>query len=123
MEEGGAYSITVAELDGTVVGVMVWGPDAGDPEHFVVSYALGVLPDHRRQGIATALKQSVMAEVAASGVATIWSDVHHANVPMNRVNEKLGVTRQAKPDDDKYDMHLVKVVPEGKPGRRRRRSD
>lgn len=57
-----AGRVTVAELDGNVVGIASVGPD----EHHLVLWKLYVLPEYQGQGIGSALVESVVA--AARGM-------------------------------------------------------
>ena len=57
-----AGRVTVAEVDGTVVGIAVVGPDG---KHLVL-WKLYVLPEYQGKAIGSALMQSVVA--AATGV-------------------------------------------------------
>jgi GNAT superfamily N-acetyltransferase len=57
-----AGRVTVAELDGTVVGIAVVGPH----ENHLVLWKLYVLPEHQGKAIGSALVQSVVAK--ATGV-------------------------------------------------------
>jgi GNAT superfamily N-acetyltransferase len=57
-----AGRVTVAEVDGTVVGIAVVGPH----ENHLVLWKLYVLPEHQGKGIGTALVESVVT--AATGV-------------------------------------------------------
>lgn len=59
-----AGRVTVAEVDGTVVGIAVVGPH----EDYLVLWKLYVLPDFQGQAIGTALVASVVASA---------SDVYH----------------------------------------------
>jgi len=52
-----AGRVTVAELDGTVVGIAVVGPH----EHHLVLWKLYVLPEFQGQAIGSALMESVVA--------------------------------------------------------------
>lgn len=52
-----AGRVTVAELDGTVVGIAVVGPH----EHHLIVWKLYVLPEHQGKAIGTALMESVVA--------------------------------------------------------------
>jgi len=53
-----AGRVTVAELDGAVVGIAGVGPH----EHHLVLWKLYVLPEHQGKGIGSALVASVIAE-------------------------------------------------------------
>ena len=57
-----AGRVTVAELDGTVVGMASVGPH----ENYLVLWKLYVLPEYQGQGIGSALVESVVA--SANGV-------------------------------------------------------
>jgi GNAT superfamily N-acetyltransferase len=57
-----AGRVTVAEVDGTVVGIAVVGPH----ENHLVLWKLYVLPEYQGRGVGTALVDSVVA--AATGV-------------------------------------------------------
>lgn len=57
-----AGRVTVAELDGTVVGIAVVGPD----KNHLVLWKLYVLPEHQGHAIGSALVKSVVA--AATGL-------------------------------------------------------
>jgi GNAT superfamily N-acetyltransferase len=52
-----AGRVTVAQVDGTVVGIAVVGPH----EHHLVLWKLYVLPEHQGGGIGSALMESVVA--------------------------------------------------------------
>ncbi|MBE3074799.1 MAG: GNAT family N-acetyltransferase [Actinobacteria bacterium] len=53
-----AGRVTVAELDGTVVGIAVVGPH----EHHLVLWKLYVLPEYQGRAIGSALMESVVAQ-------------------------------------------------------------
>ena len=57
-----AGRVTVAEVDGTVVGIAVVGPH----EHHLVLWKLYVLPEHQGKSIGSALVDSVVARATGS---------------------------------------------------------
>jgi ribosomal-protein-alanine acetyltransferase len=77
------YPCRVAELEGEVVGFIVWRvtpPDEGEILN------LAVWPEHRRQGIATRLLKSVLRQPGISW----YLEVRESNLPARRLYEKLG---------------------------------
>ena len=55
-----AGRVTVAELDGTVVGIAVVGPH----EHHLILWKLYVLPEHQGKAIGSALVKAVVARAS-----------------------------------------------------------
>jgi GNAT superfamily N-acetyltransferase len=79
---------TVALMDGTVVGYAVVSPRAGGR----VGQHRGtfVLRAHRGRGIARALKQVQIEAARRQGIEVLLTQNADSNLPMRRVNERLG---------------------------------
>jgi GNAT superfamily N-acetyltransferase len=96
-----------------IVGVIAFEfaiDDDTDDAHIKIT-ALAVVHAHRRQGIATALKLSVIDIAAARGINLVWSDVHRQNKPMLELNAKLDVEVEPDPDEVEYMMCVARVEP------------
>jgi len=81
----------VSEADGAVVGfteLVVPGAKGRDAEH----YGTGVLPEHRRRGLARWMKAAAILHVrdAHPEVAGLLTDTADSNVAMRRINDTLG---------------------------------
>lgn len=78
----------VALDQGRYVGVSYLLDEHEDRERLVTGYT-GVVPSHRRRGIATALKLRCIRYAKASGAKIITTDTDEAN-PMYQLNRRLG---------------------------------
>jgi ribosomal-protein-alanine acetyltransferase len=77
------YSCRVAEVEGEVVGFIVWRVTAPDEGEIL---NLAVWPERRRQGIATRLLKSLLV---APGISW-FLEVRESNLPARQLYEKLG---------------------------------
>ena len=82
-----AGSLIVAQLDGRLVGYIMWTLFWGFP---FVEYAR-VLPDHRNRGIGTQMLQSLARDTAARGHERLWSSTSDADAL--RWHERNGFER------------------------------
>jgi ribosomal protein S18 acetylase RimI-like enzyme len=76
----------VAEVDGAVVGTVMGGYDG----HRGWVYAVAVLPEYRRRGIATALIRRLEADLAERGCVKINLQVRSSNPGVVSFYEGLG---------------------------------
>lgn len=107
----GALRALVAENDdGSLVGIIVWGPVEDDPEQWFV-HVLAVDRKHWRQGYGTALKLEVMSRVPLDGGEYVVSKVHRRNFRMLRLNKKLSVLDTKDPEDGDYRLSGIYVKP------------
>lgn len=109
--ESGIEVIVADHDDHGIVGVVAFEyviEDDDDEAHIKI-VALAVVHAHRRQGIATALKLSVIDVAAARGINLVWSDVHRQNKPMLKLNVKLNVEVEPDPDEVEYMMCVARV--------------
>jgi GNAT superfamily N-acetyltransferase len=84
------HAVTFVALDGDrVVGYATLEHLHGMP-HRLEHGLTAVLRSHRRRGIATKLKQAHIAWAAANGYAELITATDTTNLPMRRVNVKLG---------------------------------
>lgn len=74
-----------------------------DLAHLHTDYT-GVIPSHRRRGIATALKVRVIQQAQAHGVKTIRTGNHETN-PMYQINLQLGF--QPQPGELLFELKLA----------------
>jgi GNAT superfamily N-acetyltransferase len=80
----------VVELQGTAVAVASASPkDGGD---WLVIYT-GVLPEHRRKGLARMAKLRLHTEAAERGARTLTTDNEERNVGVRGLNQSLGYER------------------------------
>lgn len=80
----------VAQMSGDIVGVIMAGHDGR--RGFI--YHTAVSPDHRRQGIASALVDKAMAALKDEGITKAALVVFERNEDGNRFWEKQGFTRR-----------------------------
>jgi mycothiol synthase len=81
-------------LDGErLVGVSRVGRRTTEPEVLNQEFT-GTDPDYQGRGIALALKVRTIEYAQAYGFREIWTQNDTANVPMLRINERLGFQRQ-----------------------------
>ena len=66
----------------------------------------GVLASHRGRGIARAMKIACLHEFRAAGCAWVGTSNERHNVPMRRVNERLGYL--ATPDEILFEGALCR---------------
>lgn len=92
----------VAVVDGELVGESNLFKDGDDLTDLLTDYT-GVIPSHRRRGIATALKVRVIQWAQANGVKTIRTNNHETN-PMYQLNLQLGFT--PRPGDLLFELKL-----------------
>ena len=79
-------SLTVAEVEGEVVGYLVlWDFGA-----YLYIANVAVKPSWRRQGVGTALVRLAQAEALRLGKLGVSLDVRASNLPARRLYEKLG---------------------------------
>ncbi|MEV4641900.1 GNAT family N-acetyltransferase [Actinoplanes sp. NPDC049548] len=81
----------VTEQDGAIAGfteLVVPGEKGGDAQH----YGTGVLPEHRRRGLARWMKAAAIVHIhdAHPQVAGLLTDFADSNVAMRRLNDVLG---------------------------------
>lgn len=93
----------VALDHGQVVGASNLINQYDDREHLHTDYT-GVIPSHRRRGIATALKVRVIQQAQAQGVKTIRTGNHETN-PMYQINLQLGF--QPQPGELLFELKLA----------------
>lgn len=79
--------VTLALVDGKIVGVSALGPT--DKGGWLTDFT-GVLPPYRGRGIAVALKVRALRFAKESGAATVRTNNDSNNAPMLAVNSKLG---------------------------------
>jgi ribosomal protein S18 acetylase RimI-like enzyme len=97
-----ADRVLLAETEGEVVGALGWVE--ASPEGYIPT--VGVLPEHRKRGIATALLRRAFADIAAAGFSRAGLSVDAANttgavelyrkVGMEPVREALIYERQQR---------------------------
>lgn len=92
----------VALDQGQVIGVSNLINQYDDLTHLHTDYT-GVMPSHRRRGIATALKVRTIRYAQSQGVKTIRTGNHEAN-PMYQINLQLGF--QPQPGELLFEMRL-----------------
>lgn len=92
----------VAMDNGVLVGESHLLNEDDDLEHLSTGYT-GVIPSHRRRGIATALKVRVIQYAQSQGVKTIRTSNHEDN-PMLQLNFRLGF--QPQPGELFFEMRL-----------------
>ena len=81
-------------LDGArLVGVSRVGRRATEPEVLNQDFT-GTDPDYQGRGIALALKLRTVEYAQTHGFREIWTQNDTLNVPMLRINERLGFQRQ-----------------------------
>jgi ribosomal protein S18 acetylase RimI-like enzyme len=103
--DGGAH---VSELDGVAAGIVLWRARtwatveewsvfrAIDPAVFPVDgafaeiFQLWVDPEHRRQGIGTALKREVERAARERGITMLYTHTEEHNAHVLALNHKLG---------------------------------
>jgi len=95
-----AYFVAVA--DGELVGESNLIKNGEDSTDLLTDYT-GVIPSHRRRGIATALKVRVAQWAQANGVKTIRTNNHETN-PMYQLNLQLGFA--PRPGDLLFELKL-----------------
>lgn len=99
-----------ATVDG-IVAVIAYGPvpmgiDADDA---MFIYALGVVPEHRRQFLATLLKQHVFDHARTTGLTSVVSQVHRRNTAMRALNSTLDVVVRRDPSDGDYLLSVARL--------------
>lgn len=88
--DSSAYLIAVNHYDGGYVGlVRVWRRAAGPPRLGLI----GVLPDFRRQGLATALLARAFEALRRRGEHTVCCEVDETNTASNALMARLGARR------------------------------
>ncbi len=85
-------ALHVAICGDELVGMSEFHQNMVDPSQ-AITYMTGVLREHRRKGVARALKCRAIADAKARGVEKIWTDNEEAN-PMYELNLKLGFQKQ-----------------------------
>ncbi|MBS1713794.1 MAG: GNAT family N-acetyltransferase [Armatimonadetes bacterium] len=86
------HALFIALLDGTPAGISQLLPNKIDPS--VCSTGLtGVRRDHRRQGLATALKVTGLTWAQGQGIKSVWTDNEDSN-PMYALNQGLGFIKR-----------------------------
>ncbi|MFC4454668.1 GNAT family N-acetyltransferase [Deinococcus sonorensis] len=84
--------LMVAIREGVVLGFTAL-EDSGEPGEQVVAMT-AVARAARGQGVALALKRASIGQARRSGVQRIRTSNHSQNLPMLRVNDRLGFTRE-----------------------------
>lgn len=78
--------LLVAEANAAPAGMIVARAVAGEWEIENVA----VLPTYRRQGIAAALVQALLAAAAAAGASAVFLEVRESNQPARKLYERFG---------------------------------
>lgn len=77
----------VAEHEGNVIGYVIGTLEARDKGHVV---SIGVHPNYRKRGVATALLNEVISRFNARGVKIVKLEVRVSNLPAINLYRKLG---------------------------------
>ena len=88
----GNRAVLVAEVDGTVVGLIVYQPQAAGSTVEVVF--LAVHPEYQNRGIGTRLNERALEEMRLAGakLAVVETGGECSHVPARRTYEKAGYT-------------------------------
>ncbi|MFQ5955763.1 MAG: GNAT family N-acetyltransferase [Kiloniellales bacterium] len=93
MAESGVRISLVAELDGQPVGFVMARTDFGEfgrTEPAAVIDAVGVAPEHGREGVGRALMSQLLANLAALGVETVRTEVAWDNFSLLKFLHRCG---------------------------------
>ncbi len=93
MVESGVRISLVAELDGLPAGFVMARTDFGEfgrSEPAAVIDAIGVAPEHAREGVGRALLSQLLANLAALGVETVRTEVAWDNFGLLRFLHRRG---------------------------------
>lgn len=99
----GAVSAVGAWIGDELCGVAAWRVD-GDLCRSVV---LAVRTGHRRRGLGSLLKDTVLTQAGLAGATAVVSQVHRDNEAMIELNARRGADIERTPGDDYY----VCVIP------------
>jgi ribosomal protein S18 acetylase RimI-like enzyme len=91
-EDGGKYSVYVADVDGAVAGFVAYTLDA--EEKLGEIYLLAVDPDYQNRGIGTKLNDFALNKMVDGGMtlAFVGTGGDPAHAPARRAYEKVGFT-------------------------------
>lgn len=104
----------VATEDNWIIGAVVFEPC--DRHGFGVINSIGVAIPKQDNGVARDLKKQAMNNCSFAGATKVFSRVHRNNLPMQRVNDHLGIEPIQDPDDGKYFLYTALIVVEDEDG-------
>lgn len=107
VRSGDAF-VLVAELEGTVVGVIAIGKNPNRPEQ-ATSLVLAVAPEHRRRYVGFNLKLAAARICSAHGIRIITSEVDVHIEPMRECNACFGAVTVPEPDDPEMLLNIVRI--------------
>lgn len=88
-----AVLMAIHEASGEVAALTELWLDPADPVR-LSNGLTGTVRAHRRLGLAMALKVASIEQARARGAERIWTGNASTNVPMLKINERLGFTRE-----------------------------